>query len=93
MNNCDNCKYRILLDNGYSNWTVEGTDIDCAKSLNPHFPMDRYYGEIKECKFGDTCKDFEDGDCIAHFDVDGEVQVEKDDIDVDQWKAYQKWRS
>jgi len=48
---CCNCRYSLTEDNGYSNWTVEGTDIDCLKKLNPSFPVDAWYGECPEGKF------------------------------------------
>jgi hypothetical protein len=31
---CTDCKYCVEQDEGYSNWTVEGTEIDCLLGKN-----------------------------------------------------------
>ncbi len=70
-----------MQDNGYSNWTVEGTEVDCLLSKNPDFPSDRYYSKDKSLDFANECGGYIEGDPV-HFDVDGETTVEdykKDD--------------
>lgn len=36
---CTECKFCIMHDTGYSNYTVEGTDVDCIINLNPAFRL------------------------------------------------------
>jgi len=69
--NCGNCKYAICKDYGYSNYTVEGTHINCLKSLNPEFPCDRGYKLPKELLFASQCSSFIQGDPVS-VDVDQE---------------------
>lgn len=35
---CAMCKYLYRQDNGYSNYTVEETEVRCAKDRNPNLP-------------------------------------------------------
>ena len=58
---CTDCKYCIEEDYGYSNWTVEGTEVDCLIKAHPNFPVDRFYGEEPELKFAKKCSRFVKG--------------------------------
>jgi hypothetical protein len=69
---CVNCKFCVLEDYGYSNYTVEGTNADCLLNLNPDFPVDNFYGETKEHNFASTCSRFTEGSPIA-IDVDHDL--------------------
>ena len=69
---CSRCKYSIREDNGYSNWTVEGCDIDCLKKLNPKFPVDAWYGECPEGDLAQTCPSYTEGDGV-NVDVEHEM--------------------
>ena len=83
---CSGCVYSISIDHGYSNYTVEGTDIYCAKSLNPDMPFDRWYGEDKRDLFAETCKMYRCGSGIS-IDCETEDKVESNDLDV-RWASY-----
>lgn len=66
---CVECKFCVLEDYGYSNYTVEGTDADCLLNLNPEFPKDNWYGEAEAHDFANVCPRFAKGDPIE-IDVD-----------------------
>ena len=40
---CVGCKWLYKHDSGYSNYTVENTDVLCAKDKNPNLPADEPY--------------------------------------------------
>ena len=71
MKNCENCKFCIFADNGYSNYTVEGTDFICAKKAHPDGVFDSWYGEDKRLEFAEKCPSFEEGEPVE-MDVDME---------------------
>lgn len=75
MITCENCKFGCLFDYGYSNYTTEGTEFFCAKSLHPDGHFDRFYGEDKRLKFAEKCPGFEAGKAI---EMDTECQGEAD---------------
>lgn len=66
---CTECKFCIMRDNGYSNYTVEGTDVDCIINLNPAFPVDKWYNTAEDLDFANVCPRFKEGEGI-HVDVD-----------------------
>ena len=73
-------------DNGYSNYTVEGTDLICLKNLNPQFPVDAWYGECPEGLFAAECQSYAAGHG-PHVDVDreeGDLENYSDDEEVKQ---------
>lgn len=41
---CKECLFLIQIDDGYSNWTVEGTTNHCLFDKNPGMPEDNFYG-------------------------------------------------
>ena len=59
---CDECKYCVLQDYGYSNYTVEGITADCLLNLNPDFPKDYWYGEEPVLNFAERCQRFAAGE-------------------------------
>ena len=75
---CETCRWFLRCDYGYSNWTVEGTNGDCLKGVNPHLPADLdAYGSDKgkterALAFGESCAQRVQGDG-AWFDVDGDT--------------------
>mgnify|MGYP001591351197 FL=1 len=84
---CEDCKYCVLIDNGYSNYTVEGTDFNCYKELHPDGSFDRWYGKDKRLEYAQQCGGFEAGECIE-MDVDRENEA---DLTAEQraiWEAY-----
>lgn len=72
MKTCDQCKFCVLKDEGYSNYTVENTSVNCAESKHPDAPFDRFYGEDERLQFAETCSSFIAGDAVE-LDVDGET--------------------
>lgn len=69
---CLDCKFCVQKDYGYSNYTVEGTEVFCGKRLHPDTPFDRWYGEEPKLAFAKQCEGFEEGDAIK-LDVDGDA--------------------
>lgn len=73
MNTCNECKFAIFRDHGYSNYTVEGTHFTCAIKKHPGVTdengFDRFYGEDERLKYALTCAEFSQGDAIQ-IDVD-----------------------
>ena len=66
---CSDCARCILVDCGYSNYTVENTVVNCSLLLNPEAPFDRFYGEDKRDSFAESCESFVTGE-PAYLDVD-----------------------
>jgi len=60
-----------MQDTGYSNYTVEGTEVDCIINMNPAFPVDKWYNTAKDLDFANICTRFKEGKGI-HVDVDRE---------------------
>lgn len=86
---CEGCKFGCLFDFGYSNYTVEGTEFFCAKSLHPDGHFDRFYGEDKRLKYAEKCEGFEIGQAIE-MDVDHENESE---LTADQRAIYELCKS
>ena len=69
---CTNCRYCLLKDYGYSNYTVEGTDNICLKGLRDEF--DNWYGEEKRnSEFAEKCNEYVTGE-LVYMDCDMEGQ-------------------
>lgn len=68
---CTDCKYCIQQDYGYSNYTVEGTSVDCLLNLNPKFPEDRGYGLEPSIDFAASCSRYTAGESV-YVDCDQE---------------------
>ena len=62
---CDNCRFCLLEDWGYSNYTTEGTYVHCLKGKHPDSGFDRFYGEDERLKFAQSCDDFGEGDPVT----------------------------
>ena len=67
---CSNCKFATMEDYGYSDYTVEGTTVDCSLNKNPDLPTDNFYGEAKELKFAEECQSYLEGGPFYHLNVD-----------------------
>ena len=83
---CDNCKYCILEDTGYSNYTVEGTTVSCLLNHNPNFPKDYWYGEEPTLAFATKCPQFTPGEG-PQIDVErtlGDIANYSDDPEIKQ---------
>ena len=72
---CHECRYCILTDYGYSNYTVEGTTADCLMDLNKAFPVDTFYGEEPVLAFAEECKSYTHGSPVE-VDVEQEFPLE-----------------
>ena len=64
---CTNCENAIESDYGYSDYTVEGTEVDCKLDLNVDLPTDRFYTEEPALKFAEICPAYRRGDPEHHF--------------------------
>ena len=71
--NCNDCRFHILRDEGYSNYTVEGVSFNCAKGLHPKAPFDNYYRKAVELGFAESCTSFTRGEGVH-------INVEREDI-------------
>lgn len=86
---CEQCKFCILDDYGYSNYTVEGTYVFCAKKLHPEDGFDKFYGEDKRLFFAEQCPGFDAGECIR-MDVDRE---DLPDLTIEQQAIWDAWNA
>ena len=68
---CVECKFCVVEDYGYSNWTVEGSDARCLLELSPFLPADNRWGEAEELDFANICPRYTAGDPVE-IDVDHE---------------------
>jgi hypothetical protein len=69
---CTDCKYCVLQEYGWSNWTVEGKEADCLLGKNPDFPADNFYTEATELKYAEKCSCFCKGTPV-------DIDVERED--------------
>ena len=83
---CSTCVFCIRHDVGYSNYTVEGSNLHCSKKLHPDMPFDSWYGTDKRNLFAQTCGEYINGEGV-HIDVDGEGVLRSDDPEV-RWQNY-----
>ena len=70
---CSECGNCVLIDYGYSNYTVEGTSVNCALGLNPNGEFDLWYGEDKRDRFADECSSYIKDDPVC-------IDVDKEDV-------------
>ena len=71
---CDNCKFCVLQDTGYSNYTVEGTDVMCMLNLHPDTPFDRgsYFAQVdSRLLYAEQCEGYAEGNPVE-IDCDRE---------------------
>jgi hypothetical protein len=87
-NSCLQCKFLFTRDTGYSNWTVEDTDLHCVLKLNTHLPAE-LPDEIRDYKHAwakadnDKWYATKDSRCdkYAHTDDDPpHIECDGDDI-------------
>ena len=81
---CIDCKFYIELEYGFSNYSWEGTEIDCIRNKNKDFPADRFYGLVNAINFAKECTFFNKGpNTIVDNDHDlGDLDNYNDDIEV-----------
>ncbi len=68
---CLSCKFAIFQEEGYSNYTVEGTMFHCALNKHPDGDFDRWYGEDKRLDY--VCDSYQVGSPI-------EMDVERENL-------------
>jgi len=71
--NCSNCRFAKFQDEGYSNWTVEGTSFECMVNKHPDGKFDRWYGEDGRLHWALWCDHYENGNPI-HMSVEGDLK-------------------
>lgn len=82
MKTCEDCKFALFQDYGYSNYTVEGITFYCLQNVNPKAPSDRFYGKNPVLDFAENCEKYLKGEPIW-IDVDCEDWPENiEDIEV-----------
>lgn len=81
MITCNECRYALFQDEGYSNYTVEGTVFYCLKKAHPADGFDRWYGEDKRLNHAQECTEFSKGDPVC-MDVDGDDAPYTDDPEI-----------
>jgi hypothetical protein len=95
---CNDCKFSLSQDFGYSNYTVEGTTFFCLKNLHPEKNgFDEFYGEDKRLNFAQECAGFVEGegteiDCDRDAEgPDGDLSAYNSDPEVQEllkaWEA------
>ena len=67
MKTCSDCRHCIMKDEGYSNYTVEGTTVYCGLQLHPDGPFDNWYGEDTRLHQAEVCPRFYPGECYKFF--------------------------
>ena len=75
---CMDCKFRLARDEGYSNYTVEGTTFFCLLKKHPDMPFDEFYGEDKRLAYAKQCDRFVKGESVW-IDVDHDNLKNYDD--------------
>jgi hypothetical protein len=73
---CEGCKYCVVQDEGYSNYTVEGSTLYCLHHLNPGFPTDHVWGLNPALAFAEHCPQFAEGEG-PQIDVEQERDLEQ----------------
>jgi hypothetical protein len=76
INKCQNCKYFVTQDTGFSNWTVEGSDVTCLKGKFKDLEDSYAWEEKQFFKQFDNCEHFVESNNCINFDVDGEITIE-----------------
>lgn len=68
--NCSECAYCISVDEGYSNYTVEGRTNRCTLSLHPLEAYDAWYGVSVQGEYASKCDKFHRSADRVMIDVD-----------------------
>ncbi len=89
---CTDCKFCISEDYGYSNYTVEGTDVDCLLGLNVGLPKDRFYGETPELDVAKSCPRFSKGEGPSMCVEDSIDDMVANESDPEVLVAIEIWR-
>lgn len=76
---CEECRWCLEEDYGYSNYTVEGTQVYCLMDLHPSGPegFDRWFKEDDRIRFATNCVGFTEGQMVE-VDCDRDAVPLKD---------------
>jgi len=78
MKNCNECRYAVNQDVGYSNYTVTGVEFICLLNEHPNKEFDTWYGESEELNYAEKCDKYTYSEnAPAWFDVDGEIDQDE----------------
>ena len=75
---CEDCKFGVFYDTGWSNYTVEGTVFICGAFAHPCDDFDVWYGGDPRLNFAPRCPAFVGGDPVR-MDVDHEDEPDLSD--------------
>ena len=81
---CLSCHNGARVENGYSNWTVEGADFYCLEDMHPEAPFDCWYGTDVRLNLAEECGQYLSGEPVE-IDVDQDTATAED---LARWKAY-----
>ena len=84
---CMDCRFGCHIDEGYSNYTVEGTNFACAKKLHPDGEFDEFYQTDKRLAYAAECSGFEAGEGVS-MDVDHENESDLTPEQLKVWEMY-----
>lgn len=87
---CSGCNNAVIIETGYSNYTVEGSEIICL--LKRQLPFDAWFGEDARDDFAQTCEDYTANGPALHVDVDNECVVTDEEKALFE-KAVEIWGS
>jgi len=62
MKTCNECRFALMQEFGYSNYTVEGTTFHCMLQEHPDGEFDRWYGTDTRLQYAEKCEKYEEGD-------------------------------
>lgn len=87
VKSCNDCVFAVIVEQGYSNWTVEGSDMHCSKNFNPNGTYDNFYGTAVQNQFAEECSSYLEGDCVT-IDVDkDDMMRQSEDVNL-KWSHY-----
>ena len=75
---CTDCRYCLGQDNGYSNFTVEGTEYECLLGMGVEFPVDEWGDGGLKLESAENCNKFSEGNYVW-------VDVERGDGDLENY--------
>lgn len=82
---CDDCVWSAIQDEGYSNYTVEGSTFYCVLGLHPSGEdgVDQFYGQEPSLAYVENCDRFEEGDGL-YLDVDCDEKYHESELRPEQ---------
>ena len=81
------CRFCLIREYGYSNYTIEGSVFECLKNLHPNDGFDAWYGEDERLQYAKECVGFISGPKVE-IDCDQEGFNYEGKTPIDRWKSY-----